>query len=104
VVAAMAVRFGSAEKKRGKGGKRGVLVGCTMWREEVGAWSGVACGAAEGEPWHQQPTRPAGAISGRAVREAEEWGGTCGPCVQAWANQGREGAGPGLRVTVPILI
>jgi hypothetical protein len=40
----------------------------------------------------------------RAAWEVEEQGGTCGPRVQAWANQRREGAGPGPRATVPFLI
>jgi hypothetical protein len=35
---------------------------------------------------------------------AGERGGACGPRVQAWADQGREGVGPGLRATVLILI
>jgi hypothetical protein len=71
--AAMAVRFGSAEKKKGKG-KRGGPAGCTKRREEVEAWLGTACGTAEGGPGRQQPARAAGAGSGRAAWEAGEWG------------------------------
>jgi hypothetical protein len=41
-------------RKRGRGEEgRGVPVGCTTWREEAGAWLGMACGAAEGGPRRQ---------------------------------------------------
>jgi hypothetical protein len=77
--------------------------GIAMWRKEEGrpglgraTWmeDGVG-GLAAGRACGRRRRAPVSDVRGGE-------GGARGPCTKVWAGRGKEGAGPGLRATVPI--
>jgi hypothetical protein len=80
--------------------EEGAGLGCATRRKM--AWGRGAGGRQRADGQHPQPADSGGCGSMLRHAGAAEPGGACRPRVRVWASQGKEGAGPGPRATVPV--